>query len=69
MASLEIVMLGLPVELPAGFVSSTTASIGETMDGLWPVVVFVVAIPFAFYVLNKIRALATQGVRGRTKGY
>ena len=62
-------MTGLPDILPAGFVSSTAASIGETMTGLWPVVIFVVAIPFAFYVLNKVRSLATQGIRGKRKDH
>ena len=55
----------LAITLPIDFITNIAGSIGETMTGLWPVVIFVVAIPFAFYVLNKVRSLATQGVRGR----
>jgi hypothetical protein len=57
------------IQLPTNFLSDLTGAIGDTMQGLWPIVIFVVAIPFAFYILNKVRALATQGTRGRARGY
>lgn len=49
---------GLNMNLPTDFVSSTASSITDTMTGLWPIVIFVIAIPIAFYILRKVKNLA-----------
>ena len=58
----------LALTIPANFITDLGASIGETFENLWPLLILVAGIPIGFYVLNKIRAFATVGARGGRRG-
>ena len=45
------------ITLPTDFITEITGSIGETMTNLWPIVILVAAVPFAFYVLRLVKGL------------
>jgi hypothetical protein len=58
-------MLSL-ISLPADFLSSTTAYIGEIFGDLWILVALAIGLPLAFWFIGKVIALVRGGFRTRT---
>jgi hypothetical protein len=43
--------------LPTEWLTTLTGSVADVFDAVWPILLFVVAIPLAFYVVKKVIAL------------
>jgi len=43
--------------LPVDWMATLTGSVADVFTAVWPLLLFIVAIPLAFYVIKKVIAL------------
>jgi hypothetical protein len=57
------------ITLPADFVTSSMAYIGQLFTDMTPAIILVIGLPLAFWAVAKVIALVRGGFRTGRRGY